>query len=1016
MAGSAAGGPRDSAPGGAEAGLEARVREVGAELLAAARERKSSFWARERWEEALLHQLMERPAFRVQALRFVDVLPTLREDAELVRHLREYFGEGELPLPGPARWGLMQTRGMAVHALAGAVRAAMHALAARFIGGADTDGAAHTVEALRRDGLAATLDLLGEAAVSEDEAEEYLRRYLQLLARLAPRVERWKPHSLLDGAGEHASPRLNVSVKLSALYSQLNPVDPAGSVSAVQARLRPLLRAARERGAFVCLDMEQYDTRGLVLKTFRDTLEEEEFRDWPHAGLAIQAYLRETEADLHDLIAWARRRGTPVTVRLVRGAYWDYETVIAAQHGWPVPVWTRKWETDRCYERCLRLLFAAYPHVRVAAGTHNVRSLALALALGEHHGLQPAEYEVQMLYGMADPLKEAVARRGRRVRVYVPYGELLPGMAYLVRRLLENTASQSFLRMSFAENLPAEALLAAPAPEDGEAPPPAAPRREGAPWPGTPFRNEPARRFTGEGERTRFAAALRRVRGQLGREYPLLLHGREQTTGDWITSVNPAAPSEVVGRVASADLRDAEAALRSAAAAFPAWRDRGARGRAELLLRVAELLRSRRDEFSAWEVLEAGKTWREADADVTEAIDFLEYYAREAVRVAPPRPLHVPGERNLYHYQPRGVGVVIPPWNFPLAILTGMTAATLAAGNTCVLKPASQTPVIAAHLVTAFREAGLPEGVLNFVPGPGAAVGEYLVRHPLTHLVAFTGSRAVGTRIFRLAAELAEGQHHLKRVIAELGGKNAVIVDSDADLDDAVLGVIASAFGYQGQKCSAASRVITVGGIAGTFTRRLVEAARSLPVGAPELPGTAVGPVIDAAARERILGAIARGKQGARCLLEVDVSGLGDGYFVGPTVFDQVPPASPLAQEEIFGPVLAVLHARDFDDAVALANGTEYALTGGVYSRSPQRLAQARRELAVGNLYLNRKITGALVGRQPFGGFKLSGVGSKAGGPDYLLQFMEPRTVTENTIRRGFAADEDDDAAALPWL
>jgi RHH-type proline utilization regulon transcriptional repressor/proline dehydrogenase/delta 1-pyrroline-5-carboxylate dehydrogenase len=337
--------------------------------------------------------------------------------------------------------------------------------------------------------------------------------------------------------------------------------------------------------------------------------------------------------------------------------------------------------------------------------------------------------------------------------------------------------------------------------------------------------------------------------------------------------------------------------------------------------------------------------------------------------------------------------------------MTGMLSAAIVTGNTAILKPASQTPVIAAKLMEVLREVGLPEGVVNFVPGPGPEVGEYLVKHPRIHFIAFTGSRAVGCRINVLASEVREGQDHLKRVIAELGGKNAIIVDSDADLDDAVVGTVASAFGYQGQKCSAASRVIVVGKNPDEFVRRLVEAARSVQIGMPDDPGSYLGPVIDERAFKNIHKAIEAGKGVAKLALETDVSHLGDGYFIGPTIFADVPPDSALGQEEIFGPVLAVMRARDFGEALRIANGTSYALTGGVYSRSPENLERARREFHVGNLYLNRKITGAIVGRQPFGGFKLSGVGSKAGGPDYLLQFLEPRTITENTIRRGFAAD-----------
>jgi RHH-type transcriptional regulator, proline utilization regulon repressor / proline dehydrogenase / delta 1-pyrroline-5-carboxylate dehydrogenase len=582
----------------------------------------------------------------------------------------------------------------------------------------------------------------------------------------------------------------------------------------------------------------------------------------------------------------------------------------------------------------------------------------------------------------------------QRLRVYVPFGELLPGMAYLVRRLLENTSSQSFLRMGMTEGADADAALT---------PPPQLSARSEDPASETlGIGNEPVRRFTDEGERAVFRAALEGVRAQLGAEYSLVINGKRVAVAALDTSINPSKPSEVVGRVAAASPEQARQAVAAAEAALEGWRSRTAEERVAMLRRTATVMRRRRDELAAWQVFEAGKPWRESDADVCEAIDFCEYYAAEMLRLLPGQWLNTAGETNHYFYEPRGVGAVIAPWNFPLAILTGMTAAAIVAGNTVVVKPAPQTPVMAAMMIQCFEEAGLPPGVLNFLPG-GDEVGDALVRHPRVAFVAFTGSEAVGKHINVTAAHVAEGQNHLKRVIAELGGKNAIIVDDDADLDDAVRGVALSAFAYAGQKCSACSRAIVVGDVHDVFVARLIEASRSLTVGPADDPGAVVGPVIDAEAHRRIRDAIDRGKREARCVLETDVSRLGEGYFIGPAIFADVNPDGFLAQEEIFGPVLSVMRARDFEHAIELANHTRYALTGGVYSRSPAHLEEAKRRFRVGNLYLNRKITGAVVGRQPFGGFKMSGVGSKAGGPDYLLQLMEPRTITENTIRRGFA-------------
>lgn len=980
--------------------IEKRAREIGERLLWEARERRRHFWAREHWEEGLLQQFMRNERFRTQALRFVDVLPALRSDDELTAHVQEYFGRGDLPLPVAARWGIEHSDAPVIsHVVAAAVRTAMHGFAGRFVGGESPEDVTRAVRALRKEGMAFTLDLLGEATLSESEADLYRDRCLELLATIGPRVSRWKPSPLLDRMGGRPCPILNLSVKVSALSPRLTPLDPEGGADAVLERLLPICRAARQQGAFICLDMEQFDLKDTVFQVLRRLMSGAEFAAWPDLGIAVQAYLRETESDLAMLRSWAEARGTPVTVRLVRGAYWDYETILAAQNGWASPVWLEKPETDRCYERCLRFLVDSHPALELAAGTHNVRSLALAVALAEAKGLPPDSFELQMLYGMADPLKDALAGMGHRVRVYVPFGEVIPGMAYLVRRLLENTASQSFLRLGFAEDVAPDELLAPPPePEPAPATPaPAAGIRASA------FRNEPVRRFTDEAERSGFRARLEETKTRLGRRYLLHVMGREFPTGRWLESVNPAAPSQVIGLVAEADTRDADAAVDSAAAAFREWSRRPAADRAAVLSRAAELMRGRRDELAAWEVLEAGKTWQEADADVVEAIDFLGYYASEALQLADPRRFDVPGETNQLLLEPVGVWAVLPPWNFPLAILTGLCSAVLAAGNTAVLKPAHQTPVIACHFVRLMAEAGLPPGALNLLFGPGARVGEHLVRHPRVHGIAFTGSRAVGCRINQVAAEVQPGQLHLKPVVAEMGGKNGVIVDADADVDDAVSGCLASAFGFQGQKCSAASRIITVGSVHELFLHRFVEAARSLVIGDPEDPAVDIGPVIDAAARDRILAAVEAGRASGRLALQRDAADLGDGYFVGPTIFSEVDPRSALAQEEIFGPVTAVIRAADFDEALRIANDTAYALTGGVYSRSPGNLETARREFDVGNLYFNRKITGAIVGRQPFGGFRMSGTGPKAGGPDTLLRFLEARTVTENQIRRGFA-------------
>lgn len=524
--------------------------------------------------------------------------------------------------------------------------------------------------------------------------------------------------------------------------------------------------------------------------------------------------------------------------------------------------------------------------------------------------------------------------------------------------------------------------------------------------PETPLHIEPLTDFSRADARQAMKAALDAVRPQLGTTFPLVVNNQPVPTAAHIDSVNPAHKSQVVGRCGRATVEQSNAAVAAAVAAFPAWRDTPPERRAKYLLDAANVLRKRRFELAAWQVFECGKQWREADADLAEAIDFCDFYAHEMVRLSKARLRNVPGEDNAYFYEPRGVVVVIAPWNFPLAILCGMATAALVTGNTVIMKPAEQSSVTAAKLMEVFLEVGVPPGVVSYLPGVGEEIGPTLVGHKDTSLIAFTGSQAVGLLINRQATEMQPGQTHIKRVIAELGGKNAVLIDDDADMDEAVGGVIDSAFGYQGQKCSACSRVIVPAAKYDTFLARLVEAARSLAIGPADDPGFYMGPVIDEEAQQRLLKVVERGKGEAKLAFAGEVGALAsEGFYVPPHIFADVKPDSFLAQQEFFGPILAVLRSDSLDEALRIANDVPYALTGGLYSRSPANIARVKREFRVGNLYINRKITGALVDRQPFGGFRMSGIGSKAGGPDYLLQFVLPRTITENTLRRGFAPE-----------
>jgi RHH-type proline utilization regulon transcriptional repressor/proline dehydrogenase/delta 1-pyrroline-5-carboxylate dehydrogenase len=497
--------------------------------------------------------------------------------------------------------------------------------------------------------------------------------------------------------------------------------------------------------------------------------------------------------------------------------------------------------------------------------------------------------------------------------------------------------------------------------------------------------------------------AIDEVKGQLGRTWHSVAGGLT-LTGPILPSYNPSRPADAVGVVRAAAVADCEAAIQRADQAWPSWRALPVGRRAEILRAAADLMRSRRETLAAWEVFECGKPWREADADIAEAIDFLEFYAAEWLRLSEPRRLgDEPGELNHRLVEPRGLTAVISPWNFPLAIPTGMVAAALVTGNPVLFKPSERSPIMGRLLADILIEAGVPDAVLLCLPG-GPEIGRTLAEHPAIVTIAFTGSKRVGLGLLKATSTVVPGQRMIKRVIAEMGGKNAIIVDETADLDEAVAGVIVSSTGYSGQKCSACSRAIVHAAVYDLFLRRLQEAIASLRMGNPEHPGTQVGPVIDERAQATILDYIKIGSQEGRVVVEGRVT--QPGWYVGPTVFADVAPTARIAQEEIFGPVLAVLKAGSFDEALTLAVSTEYALTGGVYSRSPANLDLARERFDVGNLYLNRPITGALVNRQPFGGHRFSGVGAKAGGEDYLMQFVITRVVSEQTLRRGFAPTE----------
>ncbi|KUG29628.1 proline dehydrogenase (proline oxidase) / delta-1-pyrroline-5-carboxylate dehydrogenase [hydrocarbon metagenome] len=995
--------------------LEKKIVARGKQFFQSIRGEAPSIFNKGFWTGKVMDWAMKNEDFKVQLFRFVDVLPYLTTSDALRRHIEEYFtGDGAADIPAVLKWGAEKSGmfgGLAAAVMGKAIRSNIEGMAKGFIIGQTAKEAVKSIKKLRKDGFAFTVDLLGEATMSEAEADAYRDGYLEVLAAIAREQPSWSAlGGGKDGLDWGSAPRVNVSIKPSALYSQAKPVDMQGSVDGILSRLVPVYRATRAMGGALCIDMEALKYKEMTLELFKRLRTDPEFRDYPHLSVVLQAYLKDTERDLAGLLAFAKAEGLPIGIRLVKGAYWDFETVVAKQMGWEVPVWTRKPETDAAFERLSTEILRHADLVYFQCASHNIRSISHVMETAAALGVPESRYEFQALFGMAEPVRKGLLGVAGRVRLYCPYGELLPGMAYLVRRLLENTANESFLRQSFADGQAEELLLENPqATLSREAatacPPSSPPVTKGGP---ARFANHPMPDFTVPELRAAFPKALAEARADFGRTIPLVIGGREITTGDRLASVNPADPDEVVAVVCQAGVAETDQAVAAAKAAFPGWRDTAPQDRAAVLRKAAGIARERIVALSALQVLEVGKQWGQAYADVAEAVDFLEYYAREMVRLGTPRRMgNQPGEQNHLFYEPKGPVAVIAPWNFPLAIACGMSAAAVVAGNCVVFKPSGLASAVGYGLYGILREAGLPDGVFNFCPGRGSVMGDHLVEHPDIAMIAFTGSMDVGLRIMEKAARAAPGQAYCKRVVAEMGGKNAIIIDDDADLDEAVSSVLYSAFGFQGQKCSACSRVIVLEPIYEKFTARLKEAAESVKIGPSEDPANFMGPVVDASQQQTVTRYADIARAEGRVLVERLAS--GKGFYAPMVIVEGIRPEHRLAQEEVFGPILAVMKAKTFDEAIDIANSTRFALTGGVFSRSPKNLETAKKRFRVGNLYINRNITGALVERQPFGGAKMSGVGSKAGGPDYLLQFMDPRVVTENTIRRGFTPIEEGD-------
>ncbi len=986
--------------GPAAAAIEARTQALGRALLeATARYRPGPA---ERIQDWLLTHAVADHRFRGRLLRYMDVLAALDHDAgghEAKRLAREYFGDEFPGLPLPLRWLMRIARDERLPAVVvgEAARRSAELFARRFITPPGAETVRATIEYLAALGRLPSFDLLGEAVLSDAEARSYLDRYLALIAQLG----RDPAAGLRTPSGVAA---LQVSIKLSSLTARFTPIDPAGTLARVRPALEAVAEAAGRAGIGLTIDMEQHAYRDLTWAIFSATFARgERLGAWPDAGIVLQAYLRETTTHAEAMAAFARARGTPFQVRLVKGAYWDYETIVADANRWPPPVWTEKAATDASYERAFGILARAHPHLRIAVASHNARAHAVAEAHAEALGLPPGTIEHQTLFRTAEGTSRALTALGWQARDYVPVGELLPGMAYLVRRVLENSSQAGFLLQSRSGVAP-ETLLRPP-PERPPAPPVPAPHADD-------FGRMPEARWQDPAFHAAFEAALASTRAQWPVHLHLRIAGEALPAAETVevhSPSHPVSPGGVgtpVAIVAHASAEQATHAAEVVRAGAVRWAATPVATRAAVLRDAASLLEGRAHEFAAWVVHEGGRDRDGAYAEVVEAVDYLRYYAAQAERLFADFAGRI---------APRGVVAVIPPWNFSLAIPCGMTAAALAAGNGVVLKPAGQTPLVASRLVALLHAAGVPAEALACVPGRGAVAGQALVDSPAVAMVAFTGSREVGTRMHADVARVRPHDGELKALVAEMGGKNPILVFPDADLDEAVDAIIHSAFGHANQKCSAASRVLVAAPIYDRLRDRLIEAARSLHLGAAEHPATQLNPVIDRAAWDRLQRAAAVARQECEVLLD-RFAGTPGTLEAGPLIV-ALPAARALtartATEELFGPILVLIAFDDEAEAYRIANGTAYGLTAGVFSRSPQTIARAARAIEAGTVYVNRGTTGARVGVEPFGGMRMSGTGPKAGGPDYLWAFVR-RTDAPDDSATGSATDSAATASAEP--
>ena len=875
--------------------------------------------------------------------------------------------------------------------LAKGIRIGMSAMASNFIVASDIESATSNVSSATAKGVGYMYDILGEAALGPNNCDLYEEKVLRAMDHL---------ERIYQGRQDkYGQPLASMAIKLSALTPHFDPLDSEGTKAELIPRLLTIFRRARDTNTALYIDSEHYDVRHLTYGIFKDVMERDEFKDYHHAGIVIQAYMKDSERIVHDMLGWGKKHHRRFTTRLVKGAYWDQEIADKQLRGLEPNVFMSKSETDMQFEKLTDLLLRHTDISRAAIASHNARSMVHAMELAKEYNVLSSDFEIQMLHGMGDEYVDSLLKRDVRVVKYGPVGTVTEGMKYFIRRLLENSSNQSFLRKLGIDADPRE-YLKKPASNGGKKPV----------MPALEFDNYPSPDWTLPDVRDKVWTALHAMKESCAHapQEKLYINGQWREAHRTIPVRNPST-NELIGSAAYAEHDHIDEAVACAHKAQEGWSEIGVGKRVESLRRVSQIMQDRYYALLSRLVIEGGKTIREAAGEINEMIDFVNYYSDQALDFMQDRSLQsgLLGEENYTRQEPYGVVATIAPWNFPAAIFVGQIVAALATGNAVVAKPSEKTPLVAADIARIFEEAGLPEGVFNLVTTDGEE-RSYLVNHLGVAKIAFTGSYKTAKQIMQQIVS-EDSPRSMNSVIAETGGINAVIVDACSDLELAAQGILRGAFGNAGQKCSATSRVIVHEAIYDEFMGMLVRGADALVVGDASNPRTDVSPIIDRLQYNSILASLAKAeKEGAVKLTSRPYKAQGPGNYLNPVVMEIKDwKKDVLGQTEVFGPVLGVIKYRSIEEAVKILNGTRFGLTGSIYSYDPVHVEHAVRRSQVGNMYVNKPTTGSIVGRQEFGGRKQSGTGPKAGGPDYLLAFTTPKTVSVSVADRGLPVKLD---------